>query len=151
MTLYLTNDTAADEIDRAKTFRIHPRRQALPRRRDDAFGGRRHRHQAASTAYSRAWRKSACALLVHGESPQADVDVFDRETHFIDTVLAPLLERFPALPVVFEHITTARAVEFVAGATRRRRRHHHAAASAAQSQRDFSRRHHGRTIIACRS
>jgi dihydroorotase len=39
--------------------------------------------------------------------------VFDREAHFIDSVLAPLLERFPALPVVFEHITTARAVEFV--------------------------------------
>src|SRR5258708_12200993 len=55
-------------------------------------------------------------LLVHGESPQSDVDVFDRETHFIDTVLAPLLERFPALPVVFEHITTARAVEFVGSA-----------------------------------
>jgi dihydroorotase len=55
-------------------------------------------------------------LLVHGESPQPDVDVFDRETHFIDTVLAPLLERFPALPVVFEHITTARAVEFVSAA-----------------------------------
>jgi dihydroorotase len=42
--------------------------------------------------------------------------VFDRETHFIDAVLAPLLERFPALPVVFEHITSARAVEFVRGA-----------------------------------
>jgi dihydroorotase len=55
-------------------------------------------------------------LLVHGESPQADVDVFDRETHFIDTVLAPLLERFTKLSVVFEHITTERAVEYVSGA-----------------------------------
>jgi dihydroorotase len=55
-------------------------------------------------------------LLVHGESPQTDIDVFDRETHFIDSVLAPLLERFPKLRVVFEHITTARAVEFVLAA-----------------------------------
>jgi dihydroorotase len=52
-------------------------------------------------------------LLVHGETPGPDVDVFDREAHFIDAVLIPLLARFPGLPVVFEHITTARAVEFV--------------------------------------
>jgi dihydroorotase len=52
-------------------------------------------------------------LQVHGETPGPDVDVFDRETHFIDAVLAPLLERFPTLRVVFEHITTARAAEFV--------------------------------------
>jgi dihydroorotase len=55
-------------------------------------------------------------LLVHGESARADVDVFDREAVFIDEVLAPLLERFVRLKVVFEHITTARAAEFVAGA-----------------------------------
>jgi dihydroorotase len=55
-------------------------------------------------------------LLVHGETPGPDVDVFDRETHFMESVLRPLLERFPALRVVFEHITTAEAVQFVAGA-----------------------------------
>ena len=44
------------------------------------------------------------------------MDVFDRETYFIDELLAPLTERFPALKVVFEHISTARAVEFVSGA-----------------------------------
>ena len=55
-------------------------------------------------------------LLVHGETPGADVDVFDREAHFIDAVLIPLLERYPKLPVVFEHITTARAAEFVRAA-----------------------------------
>ncbi len=55
-------------------------------------------------------------LLVHGETPHAEVDVFDREPHFIDAVLQPLLERFAGLRVVFEHITTARAVEFVTGA-----------------------------------
>jgi dihydroorotase len=55
-------------------------------------------------------------LLVHGESTHADVDVFDRETHFIDTVLQPLIERFAKLRVVLEHITTRSAVQFVEGA-----------------------------------
>jgi dihydroorotase len=52
-------------------------------------------------------------LLVHGETPHPDVDVFDRETHFIDSVLQPLIERFRGLRVVLEHITTARAVQFI--------------------------------------
>ena len=55
-------------------------------------------------------------LLVHGETPGADIDVFDRESHFIDTVLAGLLDSFARLKVVFEHITTARAAEFVRAA-----------------------------------
>ena len=50
-------------------------------------------------------------LLVHGEV--TDVDVFDREAAFIERVLAPLLDRFPTLKVVFEHITTEDAVDFV--------------------------------------
>jgi dihydroorotase len=52
-------------------------------------------------------------LLVHGEVTHADVDIFDREKVFIDTLLAPLTQRFPELRVVLEHITTADAVEFV--------------------------------------
>ncbi len=52
-------------------------------------------------------------LLVHGESTERSVDVFDREARFIDDVLAPLVDRFPALKVVFEHVTTAQAVDFV--------------------------------------
>jgi dihydroorotase len=55
-------------------------------------------------------------LLVHGEVVHADVDVFDREAVFIDTVLRPLLERFPTLKLVLEHITTEDAVEFVSAA-----------------------------------
>jgi dihydroorotase len=53
---------------------------------------------------------------VHGESARTEVDVFDREICFIDESLVPLTERFPALRIVFEHITTARAAEFVSGA-----------------------------------
>jgi dihydroorotase len=52
-------------------------------------------------------------LLVHGEVTDSDVDVFDREKVFIDRHLAPLVERFPNLKVVFEHITTQEAVQFV--------------------------------------
>jgi dihydroorotase len=52
-------------------------------------------------------------LLIHGEVTDANVDPFDREKVFIETVLAPLLEKFQGLKVVFEHITTREAVEFV--------------------------------------
>ena len=52
-------------------------------------------------------------LLVHGEVTAPEIDVFDREQVFIDTVLEPLLRDFPGLKVVFEHITTKQAVDFV--------------------------------------
>jgi len=53
-------------------------------------------------------------LQVHGEVTDPDIDVFDREARFIDSVLAPVIDRYPELRVVFEHITTREAVEFVA-------------------------------------
>jgi dihydroorotase len=52
-------------------------------------------------------------LLVHGEVTHSDVDVFDREARFIDLVLAPLRSRLPHLRIVFEHVTTQAAVQFV--------------------------------------
>jgi len=55
-------------------------------------------------------------LLVHGEVTDPAVDIFDREAVFIDRVLAGLIRDFPALKIVFEHITTAEAVSFVEGA-----------------------------------
>ncbi len=55
-------------------------------------------------------------LLVHGEVTSPEVDVFDREMVFIETVLRPLLEQLPNLKVVLEHITTQQAVEFVESA-----------------------------------
>jgi dihydroorotase len=54
-------------------------------------------------------------LEVHGEVTDPEVDVFEREARFIDEVLAPLATRFPRLRIVFEHITTRAAVEFVRG------------------------------------
>ena len=52
-------------------------------------------------------------LLVHGEVTHSDIDIFDREKVFIDTILIPLTQRFPTLKMVLEHITTADAVQFV--------------------------------------
>jgi dihydroorotase len=62
-----------------------------------------------------AMQRIGMPLLVHGEVTDPEVDVFDREAVFIERVLAPLLGDFPALKVVFEHITTAEAVAFVEG------------------------------------
>jgi dihydroorotase len=58
-------------------------------------------------------------LLVHGEVTDADNDVFDRERYFIDRVMTAILRDFPALTVVFEHITTREAAEFVAASPAR--------------------------------
>jgi len=55
-------------------------------------------------------------LLVHGEVTDSDVDVFDREAVFIERILAPLVQRLPALKVVLEHVTTREGVAFVVGA-----------------------------------
>ena len=115
LTLYLTNGTTIEEIDRAKKSGFIHGVKLYP-------AGATTHSDAGVTDIRQVYgvlarmEELGMRLLVHGESPQSDVDVFDRETHFIDTVLAPLLERFPALPVVFEHITTARAVEFVGSA-----------------------------------
>jgi dihydroorotase len=115
MTLYLTDDTSAEEIDRAKNCGFIHGVKLYP-------AGATTHSQAGVTDIKHVYgvlarmEQIGMRLLVHGESPQSDIDVFDREAHFIDAVLAPLLERFPALPVVFEHITTARAVDFVRSA-----------------------------------
>jgi dihydroorotase len=112
LTLYLTNATAPEEIDRARATGFVHGVKLYP-------AGATTHSDAGVTDIEAVYRVLArmeeigMPLLVHGESPHPDVDVFDRETHFIDSVLQPLLERFPALKVVFEHITTARAVEFV--------------------------------------
>ena len=117
MTLYLTNDTPTDEIDRAKDSGFIHGVKLYPQ------GATTH-SQAGVSDIKRVegvlsrMEEIGMRLLVHGESPDKDIDVFDREAHFIDSVLAPLLERFPALSVVFEHITTARSVDFVRTARR---------------------------------
>ena len=115
LTLYLTDGTSPEEIDRAGRCGFIHGIKLYP-------AGATTHSDAGVTDIRQVYgvlarmEEIGMRLLVHGESAQHDVDVFDRETHFIDTVLAPLLERYPKLPVVFEHITTARAVEFVRSA-----------------------------------
>lgn len=58
-------------------------------------------------------QKLGMPLLVHGEVTHADIDIFDREARFIETVMEPLRQRLPGLKVVFEHITTKDAAEYV--------------------------------------
>ena len=62
-------------------------------------------------------QKEGIPLLVHGEVTHADIDIFDREAVFIETVLRPLIEKFPELKIVLEHITTKDSVDFVAQAS----------------------------------
>ncbi len=64
----------------------------------------------------KAMADAGMPLCVHGEVTHASVDVFDREAVFIEQVMRPLLREIPALRVIFEHITTEEAVEFVEGA-----------------------------------
>jgi dihydroorotase len=112
MTLYLTDSLPPQEIDKAKAsgfvhgVKLYP---AGATTHSDA-GVTDIRHTYATLE---RMAELGMPLQVHGETPGPEVDVFDRETHFIDAVLAPLLERFPTLRVVFEHITTARACDFV--------------------------------------
>ena len=114
MTLYLTDRTDAAEIEVASQSRWVKACKLYP-------AGATTNSDSGVTDIRRIDDVLACMseaglpLLVHGEVT-GNVDVFDREHRFIDEVLAPTLQRFPKLRVVFEHITTARAVEFVKGA-----------------------------------
>ncbi|GAB2181390.1 dihydroorotase [Denitratisoma sp. agr-D3] len=115
MTLYLTDNTAAAEIDAAKAsgfvhaLKLYP---AGATTNSDA-GVTDLKKCAAVLARMEAL---GVPLLVHGEVTDPAVDIFDREAVFIDTVLQPLLKDFPGLKVVLEHITTRDGAEFVAAA-----------------------------------
>ena len=115
MTLYLTDNTPGDEIRRAadsgfvKAVKLYP---AGATTNSDAGVTDLAKCDAALAEMERV----GMPLLVHGEVTDPTVDIFDRENVFIDTVLKPLLARHPGLRVVFEHITTKDAAEFVASA-----------------------------------
>jgi dihydroorotase len=118
LTLYLTEATLPDEIERAKRSGFIHGVKLYP------AGATTHSDAGVANVEKvfgvlARMEELGMPLLVHGESPQADVDVFDKEAHFIDSVLQPLLQRFPRLAVVFEHITTQRAVDFVRSARAR--------------------------------
>jgi dihydroorotase len=115
MTLYLTDQTDPSEIDKAlnaqwvKACKLYPA-GATTNSDSGVTDIRRIDNVLARMS------DTGMPLLVHGEMTAHSIDVFDRETRFIDEVLDPTLARFPKLRVVFEHITTARAAAFVAQA-----------------------------------
>ena len=113
MTLYLTDNTPPDEIAQAKAagvvaLKLYP-------------AGATTNSDAGVTDIRKtsppleAMQREGLLLLVHGEVTDPEIDVFDREAVFIDRVMQPLRRDLPELKVVFEHITTAEAAEYVAG------------------------------------
>src|SRR6185503_3647851 len=115
MTLYLTDRTAPDEIERAQASGVVYACKLYPAgattNADSGVTDIRHIDAALARM-----SELGLPLLVHGEVTAREVDVFERETRFITEVLAPTIARHPKLRVVFEHITTRGAVEFVKAA-----------------------------------
>ena len=115
MTLYLTDNTSADEIRKAAdsgfvhAVKLYP---AGATTNSDAGVT----DLAKCDAALAAMEKIGMPLLMHGEVTDPAIDLFDREKVFIERVLQPLLRRRPGLRVVFEHITTQEAAEFVEAA-----------------------------------
>jgi len=112
MTLYLTDRTPPEEIRRARDSGFVLGAKLYP-------AGATTHSDAGVTSIDAVWEtleamaEAGLVLQVHGEVTDPAVDVFDREQAFIERVLARLVERVPSLKVVFEHVTTAAAVEFV--------------------------------------
>ena len=115
MTLYLTDYTAPGEIALAKASgRVHAvKYYPAGSTTNSASGVTRLEH---CYGVLEAMEKAGLPLLLHGEVTDPDVDVFDREQVFIDTVLPQITRRFAGLRLVLEHITTREAVEYVTGA-----------------------------------
>jgi dihydroorotase len=115
MTLYLTDNTYPTEVDRAKAsgcvhgFKLYP---AGATTNSDSGVTDIRRIEPVLARMS----ELGMILQVHGEVTDPDVDVFDREARFIDGVLAQTVERFSELRIVFEHITTRAAAQFVLNA-----------------------------------
>ena len=115
MTLYLTDRTPAEEIRKARASGFVVGAKLYP-------AGATTHSDAGVTSIDNVWgaleamAEAGLVLQVHGEVTSPDVDVFDRERVFIDRVLTRVVERVPGLKVVFEHVTTAAAVEFVRAA-----------------------------------
>jgi dihydroorotase len=111
MTLYLTDNTSADEVRKAKAggiaaFKLYP---AGATTNSDAGVSDIKRCYVALEAM----QALGMPLLVHGEVTSPEIDIFDREAVFIDQVLHPLRKDFPELKIVFEHITTKQAAHYV--------------------------------------
>ncbi len=112
MTLYLTDVTDPQEIVRAKDSGwVHGCKWYPAGATTHSDAGVTNIRRLDATLEKMA--EMNLPLLIHGEVTDPEVDVFDREARFIETELAPLRSRLPSLKIVFEHITTRAAVEFV--------------------------------------
>jgi dihydroorotase len=115
MTLYLTDNTSADEVRKAMTegivgFKLYP---AGATTNSDAGVSDIKRCYTSLEAM----QALGMPLLVHGEVTHPEIDIFDREAVFIDQILEPLRKDFPGLKIVFEHITTKQAAHYVRDAS----------------------------------
>ena len=116
MTLYLTDNLPPDEIKRAKdagvvAVKLYP--AGATTNSDAGVTDMRKTYQTLE-----AMQREGLLLLVHGEVTSPEIDLFDREAVFIDTQLVPLRRDFPELKIVFEHITTKEAAQYVRAADR---------------------------------
>jgi dihydroorotase len=115
MTLYLTDSTSPAEIKAARESGFIVGAKLYP-------AGATTNSNAGVTAIDKifpalaAMEEHGLVFQVHGEVTDAGIDVFDREAVFIERVMTPVVNRFPRLKVVFEHVTTREAVEFVKSA-----------------------------------
>ena len=115
VTLFLTNDTMDQDIKEAKAAgivasKLYP--AGATTNSDDAVKGIK-----ALYPVFEAMQEVGMLLLIHGEVTEAHIDIFDREKEFIDTYLRDIVNDFPNLKIVFEHITTKDAVDFVLAAS----------------------------------
>ncbi|PCJ47028.1 MAG: dihydroorotase [Gammaproteobacteria bacterium] len=115
MTLYLTNDTSSQDIIDAKASGVTAAKYY-------PAGATTNSDAACSDMLDlypifKVMEEQDFPLLIHGEVTDNEIDIFDREKVFIDRNLLPLVEKFPQLRIVLEHITTQDAVEFIADAS----------------------------------
>lgn len=112
MTCYLTDTLAADEVERGHASGVFTACKLYPA---NATTNSSHGVTDVNKIYPvlETMQRIAMPLLVHGEVTDSDIDVFDREAVFIERILSKVIADFPDLKVVFEHITTADAVDFV--------------------------------------
>jgi dihydroorotase len=112
MTLYLTDNLPPDEIVRAKAAGVVAAKLYPAGATTNSDAGVTDLRKIYPVL--QAMQREGMLLLVHGEVTSSDIDLFDREAVFIDTQLIPLRRDFPELKIVFEHITTQEAAQYVA-------------------------------------
>ncbi len=116
MVIYLTDQTTAKDIQEAQASGIVHAAKLYPAGATTNSDSGVTRLDAIYPALE-AMSEVGMPLLIHGEVTRSDVDIFDREKRFIDEQLVDLVNRFPALKIVLEHITTADAAQFVTAAS----------------------------------